>query len=159
MMKTPHRELHDYISEICEHVDVRAGSPLPLGTQENPVLSKERFYGDDEIHWFGLQGRLPNWADTKEKVFACLIHEDEQSALCLMFNAGTDAVDFRLPPVPGAQWRLAVDTSQKTPHDLFAAGEEPLWKNPHIYQLGPRSSVILLGEGANYQKWTTAEGG
>jgi glycogen operon protein len=34
MMKTPQRELHDYISEISEHADVQAGSPLPLGTQE-----------------------------------------------------------------------------------------------------------------------------
>ena len=34
MMKTPHRDLHAYISEISEHADVRAGSPLPLGTQE-----------------------------------------------------------------------------------------------------------------------------
>jgi hypothetical protein len=29
MMKTPQRELHDYISEISEGADVRAGSPLP----------------------------------------------------------------------------------------------------------------------------------
>src|SRR5208283_3794028 len=35
MMKTPQRELHDSISEISEHVDVRAGSPLPLGIQES----------------------------------------------------------------------------------------------------------------------------
>ena len=34
MIKTPQRELHDYISEISEHADVRAGSPLPLGTLE-----------------------------------------------------------------------------------------------------------------------------
>ena len=33
-VKTPHRELHNYISEISEHANVRAGSPLPLGTQE-----------------------------------------------------------------------------------------------------------------------------
>ena len=61
----------------------------------HPVLSKEQFYTDAEIHWFGPQGGLPDWADPKEKQFACLIHEDEQRALCLMFNAGTDAVDFR----------------------------------------------------------------
>jgi len=30
----PERELHEYISEISELTDVRAGSPLPLGTQE-----------------------------------------------------------------------------------------------------------------------------
>ena len=32
-MTTPQRELHEYISEISERADVRAGSPLPLGTQ------------------------------------------------------------------------------------------------------------------------------
>jgi len=30
----PERELHEYISEISELTDVRAGSPMPLGTQE-----------------------------------------------------------------------------------------------------------------------------
>ena len=34
MMTTPRRELHEYMSETCERADVRAGSPLPLGTQE-----------------------------------------------------------------------------------------------------------------------------
>ena len=34
MMRPPQRELHDYISEISECGDVRAGSPLPLGTRE-----------------------------------------------------------------------------------------------------------------------------
>ncbi|MFZ0640000.1 MAG: hypothetical protein WA020_09965 [Candidatus Acidiferrales bacterium] len=31
---TSERELHDYVSEISEHADVRSGSPLPLGNQE-----------------------------------------------------------------------------------------------------------------------------
>jgi glycogen operon protein len=34
MTTKPERELHEYISEISERTDVRAGSPLPLGTQE-----------------------------------------------------------------------------------------------------------------------------
>jgi isoamylase len=111
----------------------------------HPILSKEQFYTDAEIHWFGPRGGLPNWADPKEKQFACLIHEDEQSALCLMFNAGADAVDFGLPPVlPGARWHLAVDTSREAPQDLFAEGEEPRWEDPHTYPLSPRSSAILL---------------
>jgi glycogen operon protein len=100
---------------------------------------------DAGIHWFGLQGGLPNWADPKEKHFACLIHEDEQRALFLMFNAGADAVDFHLPPIThGAQWHLAVDTSGEMPHDLLGAGEEPLLKYPRTYLLQPRSSAILL---------------
>ena len=123
----------------------------------HPILSKEQFYTDAEIHWFGPQGGLPNWSNPKEKQFACLIHEDEQCALCLMFNAGTDAVDFGLPPLlPGARWHLAVDTSREAPQDLFAAGEEPLWEDPQAYHLGPRSSAILLARGTDCQRRQTA---
>src|SRR5208283_2704366 len=57
----------------------------------HPILSREQFYTDSEIHWFGPQGGLPNWADPREKQFACLIHEDEHRALYLMFNADADA--------------------------------------------------------------------
>ena len=67
----------------------------------HPILSKEQFYTDAGIHWFGPAGGLPNWTDPKEKRFGCLVHEDEQSALCLLCNAGADAVDFRLPPIWG----------------------------------------------------------
>ena len=118
----------------------------------HPILSKEKFYTDAEIQWFGPQGGSPNWADPREKRFACLIDEDEQNALYLMFNAGADAVDFGLPPLlPGTRWYLAVDTSRQAPQDLFAAGEEPLWENPQTYRLNPRSSAILLARGINRQ--------
>jgi glycogen operon protein len=111
----------------------------------HPVLSKEQFYTDAEISWFGPHGGLPDWADPKTKQLACLIHEDEQRALCLIFNAGADAVDFYLPPIPpGARWHLAVDTSRETPQDLFDAGEEPIWEDLQAYRLSPQSSAILL---------------
>ncbi|MGA7949554.1 MAG: glycogen debranching protein GlgX [Thiobacillaceae bacterium] len=111
----------------------------------HPVLSREKFYTDAEILWFGPHGGLPNWIDPGEKQFACLIHGAEQQALYLMFNAGTDAVDFGLPGMPpGAQWRLAADTCREAPQDIFAGGEEPLCEDPHSYRLSPRSTVILL---------------
>jgi isoamylase len=111
----------------------------------HPVLRKEQFYTDAGIHWFGPQGGSPNWTDPKEKRMACLIQEEEGSALYLMFNAGPDAVDFGLPPAQaGARWHLAVDTSLEAPRDLFAAGEEPACESPQSYHLGPRSCAILL---------------
>ena len=33
-MKMPQHELRDYISKLSERADVRAGCPLPFGTQE-----------------------------------------------------------------------------------------------------------------------------
>jgi hypothetical protein len=99
----------------------------------HPILSKEQFYTDAEIHWFGPHGGLPNWSDPNSKQFACLIHEDQRNSLYLMFNAWAEAADFGLPPVlPGTRWYLAVDTSRETPQDLFAAGKEPLWEDPQI---------------------------
>ncbi len=116
----------------------------------HPILSKEQFYADTEIEWFGSQGGLPNWADPKEKHFACLIHEDERDGLFLMFNASSDAVDFGLPPLlPGTLWLLAVDTSRESPQDLFAVGEELLWDDQKTFRLNPRSSVILLARGGH----------
>jgi isoamylase len=123
----------------------------------HPILSREAFYTDAEIQWFGPYGGLPNWFDPNAKQFACLIYEDAQHALCLLFNAGSDAVAFRLPPaLLETRWHLAVDTAGKMPQDLFAMGEEPLWDNPHTYQLNPRSSVILLARCATEQQPSTA---
>jgi hypothetical protein len=34
MMKSPQLNLPDYISKTSEQADVRAGSPMPLGTQK-----------------------------------------------------------------------------------------------------------------------------
>jgi glycogen operon protein len=113
----------------------------------HPILCKEQFYTDTEIQWFNQQGRLPNWADPKEKQVGCLIHENDQHSICLLFNAGADAVDFHLPPIlHGAQWHLAVDTAGESPHDLFSVGEESLLQYPQTYLVKPRSSVILLAQ-------------
>jgi glycogen operon protein len=111
----------------------------------HPILSKEQFYTEAEIRWFGPRGGLPNWAEPKEKQLACLIHEDEKHALWLMFNAGAETVDFSLPALPpGDRWYRAADTGRQVPQDLFPAGEEPPWEDPQAYRLGPRSSAILL---------------
>jgi isoamylase len=111
----------------------------------HPILSEEQFYTDAEIHWFGPQGGLPNWADSKCKKLACLIHENGQDRLYLMFNAGTEETDFGLPPLPlGYRWRLAVDTSRSAPQDLSSAGEETLLDNSTTYHVEVRSSAILL---------------
>jgi len=119
----------------------------------HPILSREQFYTEAEIQWFSPQGGLPNWVEPQEKQFACLIHEDAQSMLYLMFNSGADAVDFRVPSgLPGNHWRLAVDTSHNAPQDLFAEGDEPFCENPQTYHLPARASAILRNRATNRQE-------
>ena len=115
----------------------------------HPILSTEQFYTGAEIQWFGPQGGIPDWANPRCKTLACLIQEDGQRWLCLMFNAGDNAVDFRLPPVPAAtHWYLAVDTSREALQDRPAENKEKPLEGPRTYCLSPRSSAILLARKA-----------
>ena len=123
----------------------------------HPVLSKAQFYSDADIRWFGAHEGLPNWTDPQERQLACLIPEDEQHSICLMFNASKEGVDFVLPLKHSqARWLIAVDTAQKGPHDLFATGDEPPLEDPLVYRLGSHSSAILLLRGPNQQQGQTA---
>jgi len=128
-----HQEIHRFTSSMIAF------------RRAHPVLSREQFYTDAEIQWFSSQRGSPNWADSKCKALACLIHEDGEDRLYLMFNAGTEETDFGLPALPpGYRWRLAVDTSRSAPHDSAAPGEETPLDNATTYHVEARSSVILL---------------
>jgi isoamylase len=111
----------------------------------HPVLRKEDFYTDADTKWFAPNGATPDWADQRQKSFACLILGETGSDLFLLFNADTRLVDFYLPALPaGKIWRLAVDTSRTTPDDLFDPGKEPSMQGQISFRLEPRSSAILL---------------
>jgi glycogen operon protein len=111
----------------------------------HPILSEERFYTDAEVRWIGPDGKSPDWTDPNGKQITCLIREDAGHALCLMFNAGSDSVDFDLPLVsPGVRWHLAVDTTRETPGDSFGMGEELEWEYMQKYRLHSRAAAIFL---------------
>jgi glycogen operon protein len=119
----------------------------------HPILSKERFYTDAEIRWFNPKQGSPNWADPKEKHLACLIQEDGQTALFLMFNADTSGTEFGFPSPPqGFRWHRAVDTSRLAPQDLCPNGEEAPIDHSKAYRLEPRTSAILLARRTDSQE-------
>ena len=111
----------------------------------HPVLSTEQFYTDGDVRWLSPAGESPNWVDAANKSFACLIRENEECALLLMFNAGQESVGFVIPPPPlASSWHLAVDTSRSPPHDFFASGQEPVLDGSKPHTLQARSSAIFL---------------
>jgi isoamylase len=62
-----------------------------------------------------------------------------------MFNAGAEAANFGLPPLPsGDRWHLAVDTSGPTPQNLSAPVEQIVLNDCSKYHIEARSAVILL---------------
>jgi len=109
------------------------------------VLRRENFYTDADIKWFAPNGAIPDWADERQKSFACLIRGRTEPDLFLLFNADARSIDFCVPALPaGKFWRLAVDTSRTAPDDLFDSGKEPSMQGQIVFRLEPRSSAILL---------------
>jgi glycogen operon protein len=131
---------------VEEHQDiVRFMRGMSALRRAHPILSREVFYTDADITWCGPSGEAPRWSHSMAKALACVIHEEKRRAICLMFNAGAETVEFNVPtPELGARWHVAVDTSQDAPRDLFSPGEEPLWEGSTTYGLRPRASGILL---------------
>jgi glycogen operon protein len=115
----------------------------------HPVLRKETFYADEDIKWFAPSGAPPNWADPRQKSFACLLLGRTEPDLFLLFNADAGPVDFSIPALPPANiWRLAADTSRPAPDDLSDPGREPSLHGQISFRLESRSSAILLtGDG------------
>jgi isoamylase len=111
----------------------------------HPVLRRESFYTSADIKWFAPNGTAPDWADQQQKSFACLILEQTEPDLFLLFNADTRPVDFSIPALTaGKIWRLAVDTARTAPDDLFDPGKEPSLQGQIGFRLEPRSSAIFL---------------
>ena len=133
-------------TKLKQHQEIyRFAQGMMAFRRAHPILSKEQFYTDAEILWFNPQQGSPNWADPKSKELGCLVLENGQDRLYLMFNAGPEETDFGLPPLPpGYLWHLAVDTSRSAPQDLSPAGEETILDNSRAYHLKARSSAILL---------------
>lgn len=110
------------------------------------VLGREAFYTDENIRWFNPNGNCPDWFAARQKCLACLIRTTQDgSDLYLMFNADAVRITFVLPPSRRHEpWRLAADTSQASPRDCCAPGEEATLVNPTSYVVESCSSVVLV---------------
>ncbi|HXJ79959.1 MAG TPA: glycogen debranching protein GlgX [Candidatus Methylomirabilis sp.] len=131
------RQRHDEIVRFTRNV-------LAL-RRAHPVLRAGAFYRDEDLHWFDPSGRSLDWLDGGQKRLACLIRAEDDADLYLMFNADTEPSPFILPPRSRSrEWRLAVDTAQRSPRDAWAVGEESRFPNGTSHELAARASAVLV---------------
>ena len=110
--------------------------------QAHPILSREQFYSNHDISWFGPFQQPPAWSDPRAKALACQIHDGGIESLFLMFNAGAAAVTFHTPVAPDkGRWRLVADTSHDGP---ISGMVDALVDSSQPYELEPHSSAILV---------------
>lgn len=110
----------------------------------HPVLSREAFYTEDDIQWFNPHGKCPKWFDARQKCLACWICGQDGPDLYLIFNAECAPTEFVLPPSGSGLWLCAADTSQVSPGDICAPGEERPLLNPKSYAVEAHTSVVLV---------------
>jgi glycogen operon protein len=114
--------------------------------KRNPVLCADAFYTERDLEWFGPAGQSPDW-DGPTRAVGCLVRSaadgEGRRSLCLFFNAGKAPVEFRLPASPPAGWRIAIDTGNPAPADIFPSGSESALPNLTKHQAGPRSLAVL----------------
>jgi glycogen operon protein len=111
----------------------------------HPVLSKEEFYSDAEIQWLGPMGEVPRWTDPKEKLLGCLITEDEDAVLLMMFNAGTQDTEFMFPsPFPQSNWLMVFDTARMASKNEAPGDNDKPSNLLKPYVLRARSSAIWV---------------
>ena len=112
-----------------------------------PVLRDENFYTADDLQWFNPAGVSPAWTDASQKCLACLIRGQDGPDLYLMFNAKTEAIAFRLPPLSKpTPWRLIIDTAKSSPLDVYPVGEECSTEQQTAYVVQSRASVVLVAQ-------------
>jgi glycogen operon protein len=128
------------------HQDIyRFASAMIAFRHSHPVLRTEQFYAPHDIRWLNEAGGSPDWSDPQGQHLACLIHEDGDDALLLMFNAAAHDIRFSLPALPhGARWGLAIDTSRATQPDVPTAAVHTGTDHAEAYRLEARSSAIFL---------------
>ncbi len=120
--------------------------------KRHPVLRTQEFYAPEDILWFNPGGRPPDWGKAG-RTLGCMIRPPsmpeafQNQALCILFNAETFEVRFKLPsPSGGERWHVAVDTARPSPYDIREAGQEEPLAQPDRYRMASRSMVILVSK-------------
>jgi isoamylase len=127
----------------------------------HPALRRQSFYsgqlsaGDylPDITWYGEKGGPPAWGE-KNLCLAVLIKGNHTTTagkttldddIFMMFNANLAPRTFHLPAPPsGGVWKVAVNTQNPTPGDIYLPGDEPGLEKGGIFVLKERSLAVLI---------------
>jgi glycogen operon protein len=107
-----------------------------------------------DVSWYDTSGEVINWKEG-DHTLTCLLRglrsEDEPALtgrhVLIMFNPGEEPSDFVLPAKARSfDWRLLVDTTAKSPHDIFAKGDGPPLPRRRKLEVAGRAMVAYVAE-------------
>jgi len=122
----------------------------------HPVLRAPRFLDVAEcaaalsvpsLSWHGVEAWRPDFSDASRTLAFLLCGEAVGGGAEYIYAAANmhwEAHAFAPPELPGAHWRIAVNTGMAAPQDIWPAGGEPEPEDQRSILVGPRSVMVLL---------------
>jgi glycogen operon protein len=105
--------------------------------------------GTADITFHGLQPFAPDYSNGSRCLafmLSGLNATEPDDDIYVAMNMYWGALPFRLPkPSNGAPWNIAINTTMRSPQDIFDHGEGPRVDDDEII-VGPRSIVVLTAK-------------
>jgi isoamylase len=111
----------------------------------HPAIGRSTFWNQQnlDLQWYGV-GADTDQSDSSHSLAYYLSGASlGDSDLYVMINAYWEALTFTIQEGQAGDWRIAVDTSQPSPDDIFVSGTEPTLTSL-AQTVQPRSIVVLL---------------
>ncbi len=103
------------------------------------------------VTWHGVKPGKPDWSWESRNV-AVQISEKTPSApeiadIYIAANAYWESLALELPRLTGSRkWFRVMDTMLESPHDISEEGKEPRLGDQNVYEIGPRTVVVLISK-------------
>ncbi len=127
--------------------------------KEHPLLRKGSFFTGEasggrahpDISWHGFRVNEPDWGVDSRSIAMLICGEYAEttegrpdSDIYMIFHSGRVNRKFEVPPAPsGGRWKVALDTANEPPFDIFDAGKEP-YLDGDRYFVRKMSTVVLV---------------
>jgi isoamylase len=111
----------------------------------HPSIGRSTFWNQQnpDLQWHGVGANTDQSESSHSLAYSLRGASLNDSDLYVMINMYWQALTFTIQEEQADDWRVAVDTSQPSPNDIFASGSEPPISSLN-YVVQPRSIVVLL---------------
>ncbi|MFG0261734.1 MAG: glycogen debranching protein, partial [Novipirellula sp. JB048] len=126
-----------------EHAEIRRFVAKMIAFRKShPSISRSRFWRED-VRWYGAGKRVDMSPESHQLAYCLHGGSQDDDDLYVMINGGDRALDFGIHEGTIGRWKLALDTSRSSPHDI-AEGPQLATVATPTYRVNARSVVVLV---------------
>ena len=111
----------------------------------HPSIGRSTFWDQlqDDLQWYGVGANADQSDSSHSLAYSLKGGSFGDQDIYVMINAYWRPLTFAIQEGQASDWRVAADTGQPSPKDIFASGTEPAITSLS-YAVGARSIVVLV---------------